>query len=435
MSEKTQKMICLKDAQKTIDLGTIFSDPDGDPLKYFVSVNGAEAVPSDQIYTIPTGTEGSLELVFSANDGLEDAAETYAIQLTVQNLDDAYQSTGDTLMSQDFSTTGSIGGEWKVLGLARSGREIPDTYYQSAVSYIKSSIDANGRLSRTKSTENSRMILAMTALGYDASDINGANLLQGLSDLNYVKKQGINGPIWALIALDSGKYEIPTSTTGNQVTREALIQEILSAQAADGMWSLDGTNSDIDITAMALQALAPYTSDAAVQAAVDRALQTLSAKQNVNGDFGDASEASSETCAQVVVALASLGIDPNTDSRFVKAEGSVLNALLRYYENGMFSHVAGGDVNQMATEQAYYAMVAYKRLQNGQTRLYDMSDVGKKQQPEIPNPTPNPEPSTPDLKPEEGPHTGDDSVPMSWYLLLMAGSAACGLCLYRKRKF
>ena len=439
VTEKTQQMICLKDAQKTIDLSSIFSDPDGDTLKYFVSVNGAEAVPAEKLYTIPTDAEGNYEFVFSANDGLEDAAETYTIQLTVQNFDDAYQSTGNTLMSQDFTTTGSIGGEWKILGLARSGREIPDTYYQSAVSYIKSTMDADGRLSRTKSTENSRMILAMTALGYDASDINGMNLLLGLSDLSYVKKQGINGAIWALIALDSGKYEIPTSTTGNQVTREALVQEIIGAQMADGMWSLDGTNGEVDLTAMALQALAPYVSDAAVQAAVDLALQTLSAKQNVNGDFGTGSDASAETCAQVVVALTSLGIDPNTDSRFVKAEGSALNALLRYYENGMFRHVTGGSANQMATEQAYYAMVAYKRLLNGQTSLYDMSDVAKKQQPVIPDPTPNPtpkpEPSTPDLKPEDGPHTGDDSAPMSWYLLLMAGSAVCGLCLYRRRRF
>ncbi|MCQ4775812.1 hypothetical protein NE634_19420, partial [Lacrimispora saccharolytica] len=79
---------------------------------------------------------------------------------------------------------------------------------------------------------------------------------------------------------------------------------------------------------------------------------------------------------QVIVALTAMGIDPNTDSRFVKNGKSVIDALLTYANaDESFKHVLKGDANQMATEQAYYALTAYERFTGGKTRLYDMTDV------------------------------------------------------------
>jgi len=215
-------------------------------------------------------------------------------------------------------------------------------------------------------------------LGKDVSDANGHDLVAGLSDLSFVKKQGINGPIWALIALDAHAYE---QAEGATATRDALIEEILAAQLADGGWVLSSTatSADGDMTGMALQALAPYykTNDK-VKAAVDKALDCLSKMQNAAGGFGSlqGGSATSESCAQVVVALTALGIDPATDERFVKNGISVLDALCSYYvEGGGFEHVEGGGLDGMATEQGCYALAAYFRFKDNKTSLYDMSDV------------------------------------------------------------
>ena len=293
----------------------------------------------------------------------------------------ALNATADYMQSLGTPQTGSVGGEWMVLGLARSGREISDDYYKNAVQYIEQKISADDRLHKVKSTENSRMILAFTAAGYDVSDIAGHDLLKGLTNLEYVKGQGINGAVWALIAFDSHNYKIPVDTeNGTNVTRENLIQTILDAQLSDGGWGLDAVTTEPDMTAMAIQALAPYYhKDEKVKEAVDRALSCLSVMQLSDGGYGSAyqlNRSCAESCAQVIVALTALGIDPCTDARFSKNGHSVMDALISFFvEGGGFRHTAGGERNGMATEQGYYALTAYQRFLEGKTALYDMSDV------------------------------------------------------------
>lgn len=293
----------------------------------------------------------------------------------------ALNTTADYMISLGAPQVGSVGGEWMVLGLVRSGREIPDSYYNSAINYIEKNIDEKGRLHEIKSTENSRLILALTAAGYDASSVGGYNLLKGLSDLEYVKEQGINGVIWALIAFDSHGYEIPAAAgDGVTVTREKLVQTILDAQLKDGGWALDESASEPDMTAMALQALAPYyNSNGKVKTAVDNALSYLSSAQLSAGGYGNAYETKgscTESSAQVLVALTALGIDPSSDTRFIKNGYTIIDALNSLMaDGGGFKHTAGGERNGMATEQGYYALTAYWRFVNGKTNLYDMSDV------------------------------------------------------------
>lgn len=272
---------------------------------------------------------------------------------------------------------GSTGGEWMVIGLVRAGNPCPEGYYENVVKYVKANINDKEQLDRSKGTDNSRVILALTAAGYDVTDVAGHNLLMGLTDMTYVKKQGINGPIWALIAFDSHGYEIPVNpNAAEQVTREKLVDVILAAQKSDGGWGL-GVNTDTDMTGMAIQSLAPYyETNAKVKAAVDAGLECLSGRQSAAGGFGSIDGVSVESCAQVVVALTALGIDPETDSRFMKNGISVLDALCLFaVEGGGFEHVPNGGINGMATEQGQYALAAYFRFKNGQTALYDMSDV------------------------------------------------------------
>ena len=307
-------------------------------------------------------------------DKLTAAEAAYARLLAEQSerLEKIYKTTGDFIAALGTPGVGSTGGEWMTIGLARSGRTVPTGYYDAVVEYVKANADANERLHRAKVTDNARVILALTAIGKDVTNVGGHNLLKGLDNMAYVQKQGINGPIWTLIALDSHNYP-----TMGDVTREKLIQVILDAQLPNGGWNLSGENADTDMTAMAIQALAPYyKTNETVKAAVDKALEALSALQRNDGGFGSWGTVNSESCAQVIVALTALGIDPATDSRFVKNGNTVLGALAGFYvDGGGFKHTADGERNGMATEQSYYALAAYYRFVNGQTSLYDMSDV------------------------------------------------------------
>ena len=303
------------------------------------------------------------------------AAEVAYAKLVAEmgkKLDEIYKTTGDFIQGLGTPTVNSTGGEWMVIGLARSGRTVPAGYYDNVVEYVKAKADANERLHPAKVTDNARVILALTAIGKDVTNVGGHNLLKGLDNMAYVQTQSINGPIFTLIALDSHNYP-----TMGDVTREKLIQVILDAQLTDGGWTLSGENADTDMTAMAIQALAPYyKTNETVKAAVDKALEALSALQRNDGGFGSWGTVNSESCDQVIVALTALGIDPTTDSRFIKNGHTVLDALAGFYvTGGGFRHTAGGERNGMATEQGYYALAAYYRFVNAQTRLYDMSDV------------------------------------------------------------
>lgn len=315
-------------------------------------------------------------------DVLTAAEAKLAMLKTLGKVSDPYITTGDYMEKLGTPSVGAVGGEWMVIGLVRSGRTVPgaDTYYQGAVQYIREAIDPQtGRLHKAKSTDNSRMILALTALGKDVTNVGGHNLLQGLSDLDYVKYQGNNGPIWALLALDSGNYPAPS---GGTTTRQALIEEILRVQTSDGGWAISGDKADSDMTGMALTALAPYyKKNLKVQEAIDKAIARLSEMQDADGSFsttyGDGKYiATSESTAQVLTALSALGINADTDARFIKNGSSVVDALLRYYvSGGGFKHVMDGAIDGMGTEQAYYALTAYYRFLIGKTNLYDMTDI------------------------------------------------------------
>ena len=307
------------------------------------------------------------------------AAEARLAELNAQ---DIYKTTGDFIVSKGAPVTGSIGGEWAVIGLARSGYPVPanyfDDYYARVEKYVK---NCSGVLHERKYTEYSRVILALTAIGRNPSKVAGYNLLMPLGDFEKTIWQGMNGPIWALIALDSGNYDIPKNPAAKtQATRQLYIDEIIKNQMKDGGWSLTGTgDSDVDITAMALQALAKYQDQKAVKTATDKALAYLSNVQDSKGGFASWGTTNVESVAQVVVALCELGVSLD-DSRFVKSGHTLTENLLSFRQsNGGFYHVLDGSDgnNQMSSEQGFYALVAIDRAANGQNSLYRMDDVTK----------------------------------------------------------
>jgi len=391
-----------------LDLTTIFADPDGDPLTYKVSVDGAEAVAADANYAYTPTAEGETTLAFTANDGEADSA-VYTVTLT---------ATGQAVVLDDYDitailgkvaayekktvtnpTVASVGGEWTVLGLMRSGRgnnAYIAKYYANLLAVLR---QYNGKLGRnTLPTDYERVSLALTSTGCDAMDFYGYNLLLPLADADFVTSQTINAAIFGLIAFDAHAYEIPPTTGNSQTTREKLIINILDREIAGGGWSLNGkAPADVDITAMAIQSLAPYYhSNAGVKAAADRAVAWL-ASQCFEGGFSSWGTSNSESIAQVIVALTALGIDPATDHRFCDAQGrNPVSALLGFLYDGEtntmvtsgeaaeasaslgFAHVKSGQgsgLNAMATDQAFYALAAYERFRQGRNSLYNMADT------------------------------------------------------------
>ena len=287
------------------------------------------------------------------------------VPASAASVSDAIKDTASYIQKTTTNpTVGSIGGEWAVLGLARGGYTVPSSYYNNVVSYVK---ECKGVLHNRKYTEYSRVIVALTAIGKDPTNVGAYNLVEPLSDYDKTIWQGINGPIFALIAVDSGNYACSA--------RQDYIDYILDNEISGGGWSLDGGSADVDITAMALQALAKYQDQKDVKSATDRALSWLSKNQNSDGTFSTYGVSNCESCAQVVVALCELGVSLD-DSRFVKNGKSAMDGLLTFYSKGSgFTHVSGGGngVDGMSTEQGFYALVAANRVSNGQSSLYRMS--------------------------------------------------------------
>ncbi len=301
------------------------------------------------------------------------AAPSYAFASNTNTLDDVISDTAQYIYTTvKTPTVGSVGGEWAVFSLARSGAEIPNEYYRDYYDRAEKYIVSNGGvLSDKKYTEYSRVIIALTAIGKNPSNAGGYNLLLPLGDFEKTVSQGINGAVWALLALDSGDYEIPiNSEAATQATREMYIEYILNNALQDGGWALQGDEAEADITAMVITALAPYRDREAVKEAVSQAVEKLSAMQQQDGGYG-----SCESAAQVITAISALNISTD-DSRFIKKGNTLFDNLMTYRtsENG-FAHETGGGTNQMATEQALYALDALWRRENGKNGVFDIKDA------------------------------------------------------------
>ncbi len=257
---------------------------------------------------------------------------------------------------------GSVGGEWGVLGLSRSGLEVPQNWYDDYYAALERYVAAcGGMLSTRKYTEYARTVLAVTALGKDPRDVAGYDLLAPLGDFDKCVWQGLNGAAFALIALDCSGYEVPEAPEGAvQASREKYVDYLLERQLTDGGWAFSGTVADPDMTAMVLQALAPYREDGRVAAAVERGVERLTRDVSWTAQ-------TAEGAAQAVIALCTLGIRPGDE---------LVEGLLAYrLADGSFSHLLDGSGNQMATEQALCALTALSRLAEGKPALYEMSGV------------------------------------------------------------
>ena len=242
---------------------------------------------------------------------------------------------------------GPLGGEWLVLGMCRLGYDLPegwiDGYRQKLERYVT---DCGGILHDRKYTEYSRVILTVTAMGGDARNVAGYDLTAPLEDYEQTIFQGVNGAIYALLALDCGNY-------GSEAIRERYIAHILEKELPDGGWCMMGDVPEADVTAMALQALAKYRDREDVGAAVERGLKLLEAAEYTT----------SEAVSQTIVALCELGMP---------ADEKVKLLLTYQTEAGDFRHVMDGTADALSTEQAFYALVSASLQLSGKS-LYRMA--------------------------------------------------------------
>ena len=367
-------------------------------------------LPEDtDITTVETDYVTSLNSHYAIVDGLENMNDfTGGIDFSVSSLGGTYKSYyhvnvvlsdvdaeasnvyedvlagAEKLVSSRCEETNPLfKNEWEIIDLARYGyTNVPmyETYYASVEEKVK---ETGAIIHKDKVTENERTILALTALGVDCTDVAGYNILEPLYDETYVTKQGINGVVFGLLAIDAANAPDSLEEDGTNI-REFLVQRILEAELAAGGWAFYGSATDPDMTGMAIQALAPYyDTNTDVKEAVDRALDKLSGMMTDDAGYESWGSVNSESAAQVVTALSALGIDADTDPRFVKNGISVLDNLISFKDEatGGVRHIKtdqNGNVygeNAMATQQGTYALVAYYRYKHGMPALYDMSDA------------------------------------------------------------
>ena len=292
------------------------------------------------------------------------------------------------LISKLAENAGSPSSDWFAMAAARVGRVSDgDIYLDALEEYVSERYKKDDRLDAHKATEWHRIALTVFSLGGDptafGTDADGSEINLIADGVYYrgrtepLNSQGINGLIWGLITLDAGHIQTPEDAYD---TRNGIIEQIISAQCSDGGFSLDNGASNADITAMALQALAPYSEDGTVHASVERALIFLADMQKDDGDFYAFGECNAETTAQVIIALCTLGIDPDSDERFVKNGNSAVDGLMKYQTaDGEFAHSKVREkklsADSMATYQSLLALCALYRYRNGLCSLYDMRDA------------------------------------------------------------
>ena len=336
---------------------------------------------------------------------------------------------GATLLTEENFPAGSSVSDWTALAMARAG--IADDYAGYLVrlqAYVERQYAENGGLHEVKATEYHRIALTAAALGGDptafgtkpdgtAIDLvaEGTYNWQG-DDLG---GQGLNGWIFALLTMDAVGSEVPADA---RYSRQDMLDAIVSAQLPEGGFSLGGGEMDVDITAMALQALAPYQEQ--YPEVIDAALNVLSAAQLPSGGFESWGAQSSESCAQVLLALCELDVDPETDERFQKDEGGVIDALLAFrLADGGFAHQLGGQADAMAGEQAMQALTAMALRQQGGGRFFDLTDVHPVQLD-----------GAGDAAPAEPPAESGGSFPVLPVVLIVIAVAAVALVLVLKKK-
>lgn len=254
-------------------------------------------------------------------------------------------------IDMELSKNAGVTSEWYILGLSQNGKYNFKKYESGLNNYLKNN---------TVYSASSRQ---KYALSYIAIGSNNEYISTVLNDS--IGKQGIMSYVYGLHLLNNGyKSNVENITS--------VKDKILSLQLSDGGFAVMGNVSDNDVTAMTIQSLAPfYKSDSNVKNAIDKAVTLLSERQLVDGDYSNYGVPNSESTAQVMTALCSIGINPEMDERFIKNGNSLIDGLKKYkLADGSFTHKENGGFDENATSQVFYSLVAFFRMSNNKSGLY-----------------------------------------------------------------
>ncbi|MBQ0004611.1 MAG: cell wall-binding repeat-containing protein [Clostridiales bacterium] len=265
------------------------------------------------------------------------------------------------------------GSEWFAMALARDGQTVSNDYWDSLADEVAGR-QGSMETGSSNYTNNAKVALTLTAGGYSAE--RGAGEFDVIYKCAAVQKataQGVNGAIYALLAINSNsKYSKGYTTEVNK-----YVEYIMTSVNADhGLWDYGygATEPDIDLTAMAVIALAPYKTRDNVSAVIDKAMAYFEAQRNADGTYTSWGTANANSTACVAMAMAAVGKDPSVSATAGKA--SVLEGLNKFaLADGSFGYSNNKTYNQMATEQAYMALIDADRFKDGKTSFYNMSDV------------------------------------------------------------
>ncbi|MGV3488891.1 MAG: DUF4430 domain-containing protein [Tuberibacillus sp.] len=351
--------------------------------QYFgVYFNGVSATVGVSSYKVENGDNISLKVTGTADEGTGGGAGSDPGKgsgdkgnhsaVPVDQLNKVIEQASQYVLKK------GVHDPFEAMGLRQAGISIPSSF----VNQLAQELSANNGQYRNV-TDYEKMALGITTAGGDATHFAGYNLIEKIYNNSRMTNQGNNGPIYALLALDSGQYKVPDNALWS---RPKLVQYLLDQQLKDGSWALYGSTGSPDITGMALSALAPYKTDPKVKSAIDKAVTWLSAEQNESGGYGVASNGgdSSESTAQVIIGLTASGIDP-TGSEFTKSGGQLITHLLAFVQkDGGFAHLLSDQhSDDIATSQALMALTAYKKFLNGNGSGLQFDNSGLTVQPSV----------------------------------------------------
>lgn len=286
----------------------------------------------------------SVQIPVKAASGSDAASEAGKIMEYVMN------EAGTDNYSQ-YLETGLIpyagtGAEWNVISMKAMDISADYESYNTA---LDNYLDKNNGL---KVTDYERIALAKAVIGHNDEWIHKA--VSGYSDSGTIM-----GYIYGLMVADCVGDEKGIVIAG----------KLIEMQRDDGGFSLTEDYSDPDVTAMALQALAPFNDKYAGE--IEKAVQCLSVMQRESGGYISCGTENAESSAQVLIALCALDIDYEKDERFIKKGNTIYDAILRYRcDGGGYSHTIGGNADKLATSQTLLAMACAARYDEGKSFIF-----------------------------------------------------------------
>ena len=264
---------------------------------------------------------------------------------------------------------------WAALSLDKYGIKADEGYLKTWVEEIEKE-----NLTELNAIDIESKIMGLTALGYSSYDFGGHNLVKELYNRNLSDFYN-NEVAFGLLA-----YNYLGLKDDYKIGEKELIESLLNLKLSykvDGKnlvgWTWYGDKIDPDMTAVVISALSPYYRGKVVDGidnkklkdSVDEAVKTLSLLQNEKGDILGQYGIASETNSFAIIALTSLGINPEGEM-FTKEKGDLVSALLSYSgDNGQFNHDDKAKNNYVSTEEALRALISLDEFsRNGSYDYY-----------------------------------------------------------------